>query len=117
MKNRASLALMELLLMVLVFALAAAACLGCFVWSAQTSQDILLRDEAVILAQNAAEALKLCGDPEKAESMLNGAPEGLTLHIEETEAPVPGLGQAEITVKNDAGETLFSLTAAWQEEA
>ncbi len=117
MKNKASLVLMELLVMVLVFALAAAACLRCFVWAFQTSQEIGQRDRAVVLAQNTAEALKARnGDIPAAQALLE-VPEELTLQIIKLSPEIPGLGEAEILIENDRGELLFSLCAAWQEDS
>ena len=42
MKNKTSLVLMELLVMVLIFALAAAGCLRCFAWAKLSSREITL---------------------------------------------------------------------------
>ena len=58
MRSKAPLALMEQLVMVLVFALAAALCVQAFVLSDQTSRRNEARDRAVLEAQNAAEELK-----------------------------------------------------------
>ena len=61
MRSKAPLVLMEQLVMVLVFALAAALCVQVFVLSDQTSRSYEARDRAVVAAQNAAEQLKGCG--------------------------------------------------------
>ncbi len=58
MRSKAPLALMEQLVMVLVFALAAALCVQVFVLSSRTSRWNESRDRAVVEAQNAAELLK-----------------------------------------------------------
>ena len=58
MRNKAPLAMMEQLVMVLVFALAAALCIQVFAFSDQTSRFNEARDRAVLEAQNAAEAFK-----------------------------------------------------------
>ena len=116
MKNKASLALMELLVMVLVLALAAAASLRCFVWAARTAEETAVRDRAVTLAQNTAEAVKSCGGNFPAAEALLEVPEGLTLEINEIPSETAGLGQAEIRVENSGGEPIFSLCIAWQEE-
>ena len=55
MKSKAPLSLMEQLIMLLVFALAAALCLQVFVLSAQISRRCKATDHAVTAAQNAAE--------------------------------------------------------------
>lgn len=124
MRNRAALTLLELLVMVLVFALAAAVCLQCFAEAALIRRETACLDRAVILAQNGAEILKAgSGDLEKAAALLDGAvsgnsltaeQEGLTLTIQKQDSPIPGLGcaLAEVTA---GGEYLFSLTVAWQE--
>lgn len=124
MKNRTSLVLMEQLVMVLIFALAAALCLGVFVKADQTSQETLRRDEAVLLAQNGAEVLKSCaGDTEKAARILGGSltETGLTvesggyiMNVEFVDSGTPGLGQARISVYL-AEELLFDLQTGWQE--
>lgn len=58
MKSKAPLVLMEQLVMLLVFALAAALCVQAFALSDRTSAWNAARDRAVLEAQNAAEALK-----------------------------------------------------------
>jgi len=116
MKNKASLVLMELLVMVLIFALAAAACLRCFLWAAETSRETARQDRAVVLAQNAAEAIKATGGDFSAARQLLDIPEGLSLQMTEISSGVPGLGEAEILVKGHGGAVLFSLDIAWQED-
>jgi len=107
MKNKASLMLMELLIMVLVFSLATAICLRLFVAADRLSEEISRQDRAVILAQNAAEALKAGKTP---KTTL----EELTLTVDKVSSGIPGLNQAEITVYH--GKTVvFSLTTGWQE--
>ena len=125
MKNRTSLVLMELLVMVLVFALAAAMCVRVFVRSDQVSREIGRRDMAVTLAQNGAETIKICrGDMQQAAQLLEGEHtrdacvayplEGYRLEISRLGSDISGLGRALVTVWWD-GEELFSLPAAWQE--
>ena len=73
MRSKAPLALMEQLVMVLVFALAAALCVQVFVLSGQTSRWNESRDQALVEAQNAAEILKgLSGDYEAACAACGG---------------------------------------------
>lgn len=112
MKSKASLVLMEQLMMVLVFALAAALCLQVFAKAAEISDQTAQRDEAAVLAQNAAELLKgTRGDVEKVQS-LSGS--GYRLEIQMQDADIPGLGQAKIEVFH--GDTrLISLCTGWQE--
>jgi len=61
MRSKAPLALMEQLIMVLVFALAAALCLRAFVLADQMSERSAARDRAVMECQTAAEILKASG--------------------------------------------------------
>ena len=63
MRSKSPLALMEQLVMVLVFALAAALCLRAFVLADQTSRYHADVDRSVLLCQNAAETLKATGLP------------------------------------------------------
>lgn len=115
MKNRASLVLMELLIMLLIFALAAALCLQIFVRADQISRETARRDQAVVMAQNAAETVKACGgDLQKAAGLLDPEEDGLTLEMEAVPTGISGLGRAVIRV-TESGETVFSLTVAWQE--
>lgn len=140
MKQKASLILIEQMIMLLVFALAAAICLRAFVWANSRSAHIVATDKAVVLAQSAAEAIRNHGgDPQQAllaaAQQLQGEYRGECLQIRydsdwnitqtggvycltaaETDASVAGLGQ--VTVQVSEGETpLFSLTTAWQREA
>ena len=119
MKNKSHLALMEQLLMVLVFSLAAALCLQGFVLANRISSRMETRNQAVTLAQNAAEAVKYhSGDLEQAVEQLayewNGQ-DSLRLEITPTDSETPFLGTARIRVFQDA-EVIFEITAAWQEE-
>lgn len=109
MKNRATLTLMELLLMVLVFALAAAVCLQLFAAAGRLSGEISRQDQAVLLAQNAAEALKAGVQPQSPDP-----DSGLTLTIQEEASALPGLRKAQIRVLFEE-ELLFALTTGWQE--
>ena len=61
MKSKAPLVLMEQLIMVLVFALAAALCLQTFVLSEQISKKTKAGNRATIEAQNVAESMKASG--------------------------------------------------------
>ena len=63
-RSRAPLALMELTVMLLVFALAAALCLQAFVASSRQAARSQARDNALRLAQTAAETLKAVGGTE-----------------------------------------------------
>ena len=133
MNNKAPLALMSQLLMVLFFALAAAICLQAFAKSETISQNSANRDAAVLCAQNAAVTLKSThGDAQAAAKILGGTVQNgvwtiaydadwqqqetgsFRLEAVRIEAE-PGLGMATIIVWNAQGTELFSMTCAWQE--
>ena len=125
MKNKSPLMLMEQILMVLVFALAAAFCLRAFILSETLSVRNQLESDAALLAQNAAETLKGCGgDFEEAAALLGGhwdgeswtmSEDGFTLTVKREESAVAGLGKAQVDVASAEGEHLFALPVAWQE--
>ena len=141
MKSKAPLLLMEQMVMLLVFALAAALCVQAFVKSDAISARGEARDQAVIAAQSAAEMIRLGGgSPEKA---LRGAADELSGSISEDGAlrlyydaewhptpdasdengyclmaepsaeQEPGLSQVTLTVSSPE-EALVSFTIAWQ---
>ena len=71
MRSKSPLALMEQVIMVLVFALAAALCLRVFVFSDLASTRNEAVDRAVLECQNAAETMKATGLPvDKAQKEL-----------------------------------------------
>ena len=135
MKSKAPLSLMEQLVMLLVFALAAALCLQVFVLSGQMSRMSEARDRGVTAVQNAAEVTKLCGgDLHKAAQMAGGtaSPDRWELTYDEawqqtsqeavyrivTEREHTDnalLGRGTVTALDDAGEVLFRVTVSWQE--
>ena len=113
MKHKASLVLMEQLVMILVFALAAALCLQIFAKAVAISERNAHLDQAVILARNTAELLKATkGDPLAAEGLSR---EGYQVVVTPLPAPCPGLAQARIRVFFHETE-LFALDTGWQEE-
>ncbi len=126
MKSKAPLTLMELLIMLLVFALAAAFCLQTFAAAHRISGESLRMDAAVTSAQNAAEMLKNCdGDFEKAAARLGGTWDGErwtlafddhTLYSVEEETSLSLLGQAKLIVTDRNGELLYELPVSWQKE-
>ena len=112
MKSKASLQLMEQLVMILVFAVAAALCLQVFAKSREISLETAHRDQAVALGRNAAELLKATGgDDEAAENLSRDGYEVLVTPRISTQ---PGLAIAEIRVLFE-GELLFRLDTGWQE--
>ena len=137
MKNKAPLALMEQLIMLLVFALAAALCLQIFVLSGQVSADCRMRSHGITVAQNVAEALKANGgDLEQCAVIYGGSRDADSWQIpfddnwqvtdEETaqfflqvtlaEEEIPLLGTAEISVETINGESLVGFSVSWQED-
>lgn len=115
MKHKTSLLLMEQLVMVLVFALAAALCLSAFVKADRISRETVRRDEAVLLAQNAAQVLKATsGDAVRAAE--EAAASGYRLEIQPDDSQIELLGQAEIRVWQE-DELIFTLRTGWQEVA
>lgn len=145
MRSRSSLAMMEQIVMLAVFALAAALCLQAFVRSDKMSRQSEARDRAAVLCQSAAEALLAAnGDFQRAAGLLDAVtftedslsvfygedwqpsaslspqvyPFGYTLGASRGETDVPGLGRAEVWVQEDeTGEELFRLEVCWQEVA
>lgn len=112
MKHKASLLLMEQLVMILVFALAAALCLQTFAKAGEISEETARRDQAVVLASNGAELLKAtAGDVEAAESLSR---DGYRVTVVPRISPQPGLARAEIQVSFEEN-LLFSLETGWQE--
>lgn len=127
MKNKASLTLLEQLVMILVFSLAAVACLRLFAWSDRTSREMQQQSQAVILCQNTAETIKAAADLEAGVRILGAERKGslwtvehgsLRLELEAKTPPVSGMGMVEIrAVLTETEAVLFSLTAGWQEVA
>lgn len=138
MRSKAPLALMEQLIMVLVFALAAALCLRGFSMADSMSKLNEKRDSATILAQNAAEVYKSCrGDSEKAADILGGeAGEIWRIYYEKdldmcenannaeytvtaviAQSQVEGLGKGVVSVFDKSGESLCTIPVSWQEVA
>lgn len=135
MKNKNHLVQMEMLVMVLVFVLAAAVCLQVFVFAHQLSEQDCARDRAVLEAQSAAETLKgVGGDFKRAAELMGGFGEegGWFISYDENfrqsqrqvsyclkavpkESGQALLGMAEIRVETVAGECLMNLECAWQE--
>ncbi len=139
MRSKAPLALMEQMIMLLVFALAAALCLQSFAKSDRMSERAEERDRALTVCQSAAEVIRHTGgDFTAAAKKLDAAwwdADGLTvdydqswesnassvkyvLGISRVETGVPGLGRAEIWLYNEAAEPreeLIRFQVAWQE--
>jgi len=127
MRSKAPLLLMEQLIMVLVFALAAAVCVQAFVLSDRISRRSAARDQAVIAAESMAEQWKACGgDAAKAAAAYGGSVEqGLwTKNYDGGEVSLlggtdeGGLRTASVdAVAAGDTEAVYSLTVACQAEA
>ena len=136
MRSKTPLTLMEQVVMILVFALAAAVCIQVFVYAGQQSRYYETRDRAVLAAQNAAEALKAGNDGYFSgintaaggnagyavsynEAWQPAATEGncaYQLRVTYTDSGDPYLWTAEVTVWTAEGELLISLPVAGQNE-
>ncbi len=95
MRSKAPLMMMEQMVMLLVFALAAALCLQAFVKSDEMSRRSEARDRAVVEVQNAAELIRYYGGDAAhalyctAEQMGAGYEQGvLTLDYDEKWTPI-----------------------------
>ena len=136
MKSKAPLLLMEQMVMLLVFALAAALCIQAFVKSDAISRTCEARDRAVVLCQNAAEAVRHSGGDFAAAAALLGADRHdqdslsldydsqwnpaqdtmrYTLGVYRLDSGVAGLGKAEIWLRDEAEDVeLLRMDVAWQ---
>lgn len=144
MRSKAPLAMMEQMVMLLVFALAAALCLQAFVKSDQMSKGMEARDQALLLCQNVAEAVRSNGGD--AGEAARAAAERLGYHCDQgsiyqefdedwnpvehgvyrldaggISTDIPNLQAAHVCVRTgyNAGqetEVLFEIEVAWQEE-
>lgn len=136
MNRKSVLQLIELLIMVLIFAIAACICIRCFVYADTLSREQENKTMAIQVAQNAAELLKAnAGDLERAAANMGGYCEDgkwyvpmddawnvipqlehsaflltVTLHAE-TDLP---MGTALVQVAQGE-KTLVEFTVAWQE--
>lgn len=140
MKSKAPLMLMEQMIMLLVFALAAALCLQAFVKSEQLSSYSENRDRAVTIAQTAAETIRHSGGDmghaltEAAEILGGEYRQGLLwldygedwqpvqsdgafrLAAQGVPSDVEGLWKALVQVTDEPGEEiLFEIEVCWQE--
>ena len=134
MKNKATLVLIEHLVMLLVFVLAATVCVRIFVLSEKLSRQYEATDRASLEAQNAAELLKKSGidgyvkqtgavqteenkwvvfydsDWKQTEEKTGK----FTLTVEYSAEETGFLWQADIIVLSESGSELFRIPAAGQ---
>lgn len=136
MKSKAPLAMMEQIVMVLVFSLAAALCLQTFVLSGKISKKTEAKNRAAVEAQNVAETIKAEGLDEYIEKQkFQQIKEGYRIFLDEAWNEVSGEEQAEyyidicplnsdseylwfvdIIVTKQDGTELFCIPAAGQTE-
>jgi len=119
MKSKTPLVLMEQLVMVLVFAMAAAICLQVFGLSDRLSKENEARAEAALLAQNTAEELKSSyGEAllnwEEADGIYHMEEEGYRVQVQAAETEISGLQKVKLQVWQEE-EVLFEIPVAWQE--
>ena len=127
-RSKAPLALMEQIIMILVFALTAAVCLQAFVHSDSSSKQSSNKDVAVTHAQEVAEYVKDLKDVDAvcrklsgqrtAEGAIFSYPEdNMEVHmVLNEEASNEYLLYADISVVDDKKETLFSIDVACQRQ-
>ena len=128
MKNRATLTMMEQIIMILVISVSTAVCLRLFAGAENISEKTQVYDGAVLNSGNVAEILKnTCGDFSKSAEILGGQNSGDTLTANfdvdgetilitavKSESGIALLGSAEITAER-SGEVLCTLNVCWQE--
>lgn len=131
--KRASLSILELSLMLLVFAVAAVVCLRAFALADRLSREAEELDRAVLWAQTVAEEWKACdGNMDKGDLLCSKTGENtLSLPLDEAWEPADeavyevvleeenGLvAAARVTVREAAsGREIYGLTVACQEAA
>ena len=139
--SKPPLILMEQMVMVLVFALAAALCLQAFVKSDSISKKSEQRDRALLCAQNAMEVVRDCrGDMYAAAEILgsqnpySASESNFSVDYEDDwslagrdhlryimgvvrlDSGVDGLGKAEIWIRDELEDReLLRMDVAWQE--
>ena len=136
MRSRAPLSVLEQLIMLLIFALAAAVCLRAFAWADTASGHSADCDRALTEAQSAASVIRQTrGDVAAAAELWGGSVrEGcwvigydedwnrtdaggtVCLRVTPTDTPSALLGRAAVSVEKD-GAWLAALDVMWQEVA
>lgn len=136
MNRKSVLQLIELLIMVLIFAIATCICIRCFVYADTLSREQENKTMAIQVAQNAAELLKAnAGDLERAATHMGGYCKDGKWYIPMDDAwdviPQPEQAAFLLTVTlqaktdlpmrtalvqvADGDKTLVEFTVAWQE--
>jgi len=119
MRSKTPLVLMEQLVMVLVFAMAAAICLQGFLFAERLSEKNEALAAAALLAQNHAEEMKASyGEVlqgwEEPRGVYYLEEEGYRVEVREEEGDVPGMQKVHLQVL-EGEELLLELPVAWQE--
>lgn len=134
MNRRATLSLMELVIMLLVLAVAAAFALQAFVRADRISEENATRDQALLQLQSAAEVLKSTrGDFSAAAAIHGGNAETdqwqlsfdeswkqtkdgcYRLQVARLDPDIPHLGGARLELLQPDGSVLARLEVRWQE--
>lgn len=124
-RSKAPLALMEQIIMILVFALTAAVCLQAFVYSNNLSEE---GDKENMAASHAQEVVETCkmysGDLDQVQLKLSGerTENGIRVFYEEDHMTVvleiteqsDWLGRAKVSVQDEKDQEIFSVDTAWQ---
>lgn len=126
-RSKAPLALMEQIIMILVFALASAICLQAFVYADHLSRTGEQTHTAMTKAQQVAEYCKANkGDLDKICEVLPGdkigerliipyPDEGMVVSLQLTENTAY-LQKAKVSVRDQDGEEVYAIDIAWQRE-
>ena len=127
MKDRASLAIMEQIIMLLILVLVAGLCLQAFVWADGQSEAYARQDEAMGRLQSAAEVIKSThGDLQRSAGILGAAVQDGVLRLEYEkegicvltaqilETDLPGLGKARVQVLFES-EEIAGFDVCYQE--
>ena len=127
MKSKAPLALIELVIMLLIFALCSALCLKGLVSAEMTKRADSQRDSAIICIRNTAEMVKYCRGDLPADTFYDsdfnacGEEEAAyVVHVEKNSSGSDYLGLADITIcrlSDGTNEAVAQLTAAWQNDS
>lgn len=125
MKNKSSLALIELCIMLLVLALASALCLRIFAWAEQRAKENAARDLALVQMQSVAEKIKAAGNIEEVTKTMETTWDGNSWRIDGEDYEIrimpmedqeENLGCAYLeAIYRDA--VLASFSVSWQEVA
>ena len=124
MRKTGMVGLLEMTVMLLIFALAAALCLQMFAWADSTTQDSMRRDEALINLQSTAEILKNSGGNYEEAAQIYGGTwdgcrwvitcDGYHIAVVPESTGIIGLGRARLDAVA-ADQVVVSLTVCWQE--